>query len=55
LSEEADGEDVLKKLQEKGLIKAPIKERIKPVNKRRHIHIKGEPMSETVIKFRGVK
>lgn len=55
LSEEADGEDVLKKLQEKGLIKAPVKERIKPVNKRRHIHIKGEPMSETVIKFRGVK
>lgn len=55
LSEEADGEDMLKKLQEKGLVKAPIKERIKPLNKRRLIHIRGEPMSETVINFRGAK
>ncbi|MFO0792436.1 MAG: hypothetical protein U0586_00025 [Candidatus Brocadiaceae bacterium] len=36
--EAAAGEDMLKKLQEKGLIKAPAKERIKPVNKRRLIH-----------------
>jgi hypothetical protein len=52
LTEEA-GEDLLKNLQEKGLIKAPAKERIKPLNKRRLIHVKGEPMSETVIKLRG--
>ena len=46
-------EDMLMKLQEKGLIKVPARERIKPLEKRRLVHVKGEPMSETVINLRG--
>lgn len=42
-------------LREKGLIKTPMKVRLKPLNKRRFIHVKGEPMSETVIKLRGAE
>ena len=55
LNEEAVGEDMLKRLQEKGLVKVSAREKIKPLNKRRLIHIKGESMSETVIKLRGEK
>jgi hypothetical protein len=53
--EEAAGDDMLAKLQEKGFIKTPMKVNVKPQNKRRIIHLKGEPMSETVIKLRGAK
>lgn len=55
MGEEAAGGDMLRKLQEKGLIQAPLKEGIKPANKRRPIHVRGELMSETVIKLRGAK
>jgi len=51
--EEAEEDDMLSKLQEKGLIKTPMKVRLKPLNKRRLIHVKGETMAETVIKMRG--
>jgi hypothetical protein len=46
---------MLSNLQEKGLIKTPMKVRIKPLNKRRLIHVKGETMAETVMKMRGSK
>jgi len=55
MDEEAAGGDLLRQLQEKGLIKAPLKEGIKPASKRKPIHVRGELMSETVIKLRGVK
>lgn len=55
LNEEAVGEDILMKLQEKGLVKVSARENIKPLSKRRLIHVKGEPVSETVIKLRGEK
>jgi len=51
--EETSEDDVLAKLQEKGLIKTPTKASVKPLNKRRLIHMKGEPMSETIIMLRG--
>ena len=52
LNEEVVGENVLKKLQEKGLVRVPAREAIKPLSKRRLIQVKGEPVSETVIKLR---
>ena len=55
MNEETAGENMLKKLQEKGLIKVSAREKIKPLNKRRLVHIKGESMSETIIKLRGEK
>jgi hypothetical protein len=54
-SEEATDDYMLKRLQDKGLLKAPRKERIKPLNQRRFIRIKGEQMAETVIRLRGEK
>jgi len=54
MGEETTG-GLLQQLQGKGLIKAPTKEDIKSLNKRKTIHVKGEPVSETVIKLRGEK
>lgn len=55
LNEEVVGENILKKLQEKGLVKVSARGKIKPLNKRRLVHIKGESISETIIKLRGEK
>lgn len=51
-AEESAGEDMLKNLQEKGLIKTHGPARVNRM-KRRLIQVKGVPMSETVIEFRG--
>ncbi|MBI4690302.1 MAG: hypothetical protein HY754_08570 [Nitrospirae bacterium] len=55
LSEDTSPVGLLQRLQGKGLIKAPTKEGIKSLNKRKTIYVKGEPVSETVIKLRGEK
>jgi len=55
LGEEPAGVDLLGKLQEKGLIKTPLNETIKPRADRKFIPIRGELMSETIIKLRGAK